>query len=802
MLKNFIKIASRNLLKQKLFSTINILSLAFGMAACLLIFLFIKDERSFDQFHQKKNQIFRLNEVQSFTGTNTQNVALSMPGMAPALEKDYPEVKNYSRFWNRGKRLFEWDNNQLVIKKTVAVDSSFLEIFDFQMIEGNPSEVLDDPYSIVLTEAIADKFFGQQEAINRTLKWGDRLFNVTGIIEDVPENSHLQFDVLLSMPTFILEDSTFNSRFGSNYLVSYLLMEPSTDIALFESKMPQFLLRYMPPDEDETDDVTDYYKIYYQTLSEVHLSSTNVEHDYQNYRKFNGEYLDIFSLVGIFILLIAGVNFMNLMTARASHRWKEVGIRKTVGALKYQLFTQFAVEAVMLGFFAFIIALIIDVIFVPILNEWIGRELSMKYYFDNPLLLITAFVITLLLGFLAGTYPSFYLASFDPSKILKGGIIKTNKSIFRSALVVLQFGLAIAMIVSTFMVVQQLFYIKNKDIGFNKDHIILIEMNQQANEKFEIIKSELMRSAHIVGVTASGQRLGNNFHQWGFKLRADTIIRVTPSNVNVDFDFFNVYEIDILKGRGFSKDYGMDRGGAFVINEAFAKEIGLEDIIGISAGHSWYDDDSLGTIVGISKDFHFNSLHYDINTLAMVVHPDWGYQEMSVKVDGNYMEEAIEEVERIWQNFVPTWPFTYTFLDEHFEELYRSEQQMQVVVSLMAVLAILIACMGLFGLSAITTERKIKEIGIRKILGANIGGIWIGLSKNFALLVMLAFALVTPVTYYFLSIWLEKFAYRVDMNVWIFLLGGMAALCIALATISYHVLRSARTNPAEALRYE
>lgn len=802
MFWNYLKIALRNSWKQKLFSFINIVSLAFGVAACLLIYLFIRDERSFDQFHTQKAQLYRLDEVQSFPGTNTQNVALSMPGMAPNLQKDYPEVLNYTRFWSWGKRLFEEGDTRLIIERTVVVDSTFFELFDYPLIQGSPETVLDEPNSIVISQETAKKFFGEEDPIDKSLVLNEDPFKITGVFENVPENSHLQFDVLISINTVTRENPDFNNRFGSNFMVTYLLFDPTTDIKAFEAKMPAFLSRYMPPDERNGDDVNDFYKIYYQPLTEVHLTSMDIEHDYQNYRKFNGAYLDVFALVGLFILLIAGVNFMNLITARASHRWKEVGVRKTVGALKSQLFAQFVVEAVLLGFLAFIFAILINVSFTPLLNQMIGRELSMAYFFENPLLLILAFAITLGLGFLAGVYPAFHLASYDAVKVLKGGDVKGKKSIFRSSLIVLQFGLAIAMIVSTLLVVQQLFFIKNKDIGLNKDHILLVDMNNEANQKFETLKAELLQSTNIKGVTAAGQRLGNNFHQWGFKLRTDSIRNLTPSNVNVDYDYFDVYEIELKKGRAFSKEYSQDNGFAFIINESFAKDLGIEDPIGVAAGHSWYPDDSLGTIIGVAEDFNFNSLHYDINTLALVVHPDWGYDEMSIKINGAHTEAAIAEVKRKWEELVPSWPFQYSFLDEHFAELYRSDQQMQSVVTIMAILAIFIACLGLFGLSAITTERKIKEIGVRKILGASTWQIMTSLSKNFAFLVLLAFIVFSPLTYWLMNGWLENFAYRININPLIFLIGGLLALVIALLTISFHILRSASANPVEALRYE
>ena len=803
MFRNYLKVAFRNIRTNKLNTFINVLSLTLGIASCMLIYLFIQDEKSFDAFHANKHQLFRLNEVQSFTGTNTQNVALSMAGMGPNLQKDYPEIQNFTRFWGRGKRLFEKGADRLMIEHTVAVDSTFLELFDFKLIAGDRSTALDEPYSLVLTEETAQKFFGEQDdPLGESLELEGQAYKITGILENIPEQSHLQFDVLQSISTITRENPAFNNRFGSNFLVTYLLFDPSANVKDLEGKMPEFLLRYMPPDENSPRDVTDFYKIYFQPFLDVHLGSMEVEHDYQNYRKFNGTYLEVFAIVGLFILIIAGVNFMNLITARASHRWKEIGVRKAIGAMKGQLFAQFVVESLLLGVFSFVLAILFNLLFTPFLNALTDRTLSIFYFFRHPILLMGGFALTLLLGFLAGVYPAIYLASYDTIQVLKGGDVKNRKSIFRSALVILQFGLAIAMIVSTLLVVQQLNYMKNKDIGFDKEHIMLVDMNEEANQIFPTLKEELLKRTHTLGVTASGQRIGNNFHQWGFKLRTDSIVGLTPSNVNVDFDYLNVYDIKVKKGRGFSQEFGTDDGYAFVINESLAEELNIDNPIGVSAGHSWYPDDSLGTIIGVVEDFNFNSLHYEVNTLAMVVHPDWGYDELSVKISGENITAAIAEVQNTWNKLVPSWPFQYSFLDEHFEALYQSDQQMESVVSIMAILAIFIACMGLFGLAAITTERQVKEVGIRKILGASIYEIMLHLSRNFSFAVVLAFIIFSPLTYFVMKGWLENFAFRININIGLFFVGGIIAFIIALLTISYHTFRAAKANPVESLRYE
>lgn len=799
MIRNYFLVALRNIRQSPLYSSVNILSLAIGLAACVVIFLFIKDERSFDAFHSRNANLYRLDEIQSFPGTHVQKVALSMPGMGPALQSDFPEVAQYTRFLSRSNLLVAKDERRFILDNVARVDSTFLEIFDFEVLEGDRATGLDAPYSMMITEETALKFFdGTDNVINNTLTFSDREYKVTGILKNVPENSHMQFDVLISLTTTVSENPEFNDQWGSNFLNTYLVLHRDADVKALEEKFPAFMSRHMDDPQ-----INDYYKLFLQPLSEVHLASTDIEHDYNNYRKFNGAYLEVFFVVGIFILLIASVNFMNLSTARASHRWKELGVRKSAGASKVQLFNQFIFESVLMAASALVLALALGFVLIPILNDLIGRQLSLVPIFEQPVNLLALVGITLLLGLLSGIYPAFYMTSRRLSSMLKGGDKAEGKSFMRSSLVVVQFGLALAMIVSTMVVVQQLNFMKNKDIGFNKDQILLVDMNRDANLAFESLKTEMLRSPHVEGVTASGQRLGNNFHQWGFKVKGDTgIVGLTPSNVNVDYDYLNVYGIKVKEGRGFSKEFPTDNGMAFIINESLAKELALKEPIGTPAGHSWYHNDSLGTIIGIVEDFNFNSLHYAVNTLEMVVHPEWGYDEMSVKIRGGNIEAAIADVKKVWESQVTNYPFYYTFLDDHFQDLYRSDQQMSAVVAIMAGLAILISCMGLFALAAITTERRVKEIGIRKVLGATEYQITYLLSRSYAILIFISFLLVSPVTYWLLQGWLEEFAYRIEINPAVFLLGAMLAFAVALITISYHTIRSARTNPVNTLRYE
>jgi putative ABC transport system permease protein len=798
MIRNYLRIAIRNIRQSPMYAFINIFSLAIGLAACMIIYLFIRDEQSFDAFHEKKAVIYRLDEVQNFTGTNVQKVALSMPGMGPNLLKEFPEIVNYARFMCRPKQLVVKEDKRFLLPFIATVDSTFLDIFDFKVLMGDRNTALDEPYTMMVTEETALKFFSSiEEAMGNTLTFREKEYKITGILQNVPENSHMEFDALASLTTVMAENKEFNNRWGSNFLNTYLVLNPNTDIKALEEKFPAFLRRHMDDPKINT-----YYVLFLQRLEDVHLASTDIEHDYNNYRKFNGKYLDVFSIVGFFIVLIASVNFMNLSTARAAHRWKEIGVRKTVGAYKFQLFMQFIFESLVLAFLALLLAVIVNLISLPFINNAIGRQLSLWPLLE-PINLFYVLVATILLGLMTGIYPSLYMTSFSMSRILKGGDSATgSKSLFRSGLVVVQFGLALAMIVSTLIVVQQLSFMKNKDLGFDKDQMMLIDMNGEANQKFEMLRTELKRNPHILGVTASGQRLGENFHQTSFKVKGDTgVFRITPSNVNVDFEYLDVYGIQLKNGRKFSKDIARDKDFAFIINESFARELGIKDIVGTQAGMGWYHDDSLGNIIGVAKDFNFNSLHYKINTLQMSVHPEWGYDEMSVKLEKDHIEEAIAHVRATWQRHI-TYPFDYSFLDTHFENLYRSDKQMSSVVTIMAGLAILISCMGLFGLAAITTLRKTKEIGIRKVLGATEAQITVLLSKNFTTLIIVSFALASPLTYWLLMKWLDSFAYRITINPLLFVLGGLLALAIALLTISYHTIRSARRNPVNALRYE
>ncbi|MEQ9310663.1 MAG: FtsX-like permease family protein [Balneolaceae bacterium] len=798
MLRNYLLVALRNVRKHKFEAFINVLSLSIGISSCIVIFLFISHERSFDSMHRNSENIYRLCEKQSVPGMNTQIVPLSMPGMGPSLVSDFPEIRNFTRYYGKDNQVWKSGDKKLIVEFGAFVDSTFLEIFDFKFIAGNQATALDNPRSIVITTNTANRFFGNENVIGRTLEMDNTVYRVTGLIENNPKTSHLQFDLLISFSTLTQKKPSINTEFRSNWLITYLELGPDANLNEMSKRYPDYLVR-----NTGSERINEFYKLLLQPLSEVHLLSTEIEFDHHNYRKFNGTYLQVFALIGIVILIIAAINFMNLSTARARNRIKEIGIRKSFGVSRNQLFTQFITESIALAFISLILSFTIVIVSSPLLNSVLDRSFSFLALLYDIRALIVLFTSTLGIGFLAGLYPALLLSSLSSAKILNAGDGFERKSNFRSIITVIQIGSALVLIVGTLVIIQQMRFIKNKDIGITKDHILLVDMNSTANEKRVILKQELLKSRHVLSVTASSQRIGNNFNQWGFKAELDTgILEMAPSNILVDSDYLDVYEIDLLEGRTFSNDISSDDGLAFIVNESFVREVGYSDPIGKRVGHSWYPNDSLGTIIGVVKDFNFNSLHFSINPLAMVVHSTWDYDELSIKLDGLNVRHGLNDVKSIWDKYVPDYPMDYSFLNDHFDEIYKNDHQLSSIISIITILSILIACLGLLGQSAITVHARLKEVAIRKVLGANQIQLFYELSKQILLLILISLIVASPVTYYYLVLWLDNFAFRITINPLTFIFGGLLATTIAIGTISYNVIKAVTTNPIKSLNSE
>ncbi|HEV7382799.1 MAG TPA: ABC transporter permease [Dyadobacter sp.] len=797
MLKNYFKIAFRNIWKNKVFSAINVVGLAIGMAACIIIMLFVFYEKSFDRMHSKN--IYRLNEIQNYEGmVAPQKVALSMFPMGPTLKNDYPEVRNFVRINDKAAVVLGSGAKRVELEKGLYTDSNFFEMFDFKLIEGVRTEVLKNPNSVVLTENGAKRIFGDKNPIGQSIvKYaGDTLtFKVTGIMENVPENSHLQFDALFSFNTVIKPD--FMERWGGNWLVTYLELAPDADVASLENKFPAYLKTYMKGDGWKS------YELFLQPLTEIHSSSSDITHDYQNFHKFNKTYTYTFSVIAIIVLIIACVNFMNLSTARSAGRAREVGVRKSIGAHRAQLAYQFIGESIFLSLISFVLAVVLVKLFLPFVSEFSQRDLQFSI-FSNPVILLISLAGAIAIGVFSGMYPALFLSAFEPVKVLKGKM-GGGKSTFRNTLVIAQFSSAIFLIIATGFAVRQLNFMQQKDPGFVKDQVVVIPLDAKSSPKFQSMKQELLNSSLVQSVTGSGQRLGNNLHQTGVTFRGEGPVRdMASSQVVVDPDYLSLYQIKLVAGRNFTSEES-ENGRTYIINESLAREL-LKDqpvktvasLIGKPFGFSGLD--SLGTIVGVAKDFNFNSLHHKIETLCLFNQKDWGYHEMSVKIKGKDAKAAVAAIESVWKQQVPEHDFTYSFLDEHFAELYRADGQVSNIVGILAGLAILISCLGLFGLASFSAERRVKEIGVRKVMGASVAGIVALLSRDFMKLVFLSIVIAVPLAWVTVNWWLQDFAYRVEMQWWVFAGAGVMAIAIAQLTVSFQSIKAALTNPVKSLR--
>ncbi|TLV01029.1 ABC transporter permease [Dyadobacter luticola] len=799
MLKNYFKIAFRNIWKNKVFSAINILGLAISMAACIVIMLFVSFEKSFDKVHTKN--IYRLDEVQKFEGmVAPQKVALSMFPMGPTLKKDYPQIKDFIRIRKSEHVMLTVGEKKVEMPQVIWADPNFFQMFDYKLIEGDKNSALKEPNSIVLSEKSAVSIFGKENPIGKyvTNYSNDTLtFKVTGLMEDAPANSHLQFDALFSFTTIIKPD--FMDNWGGNWLVTYLELAPGTNVAALEKKFPTFLKTHMKNDGWK------FYELFLQPLGDVHAKSSDITHDYINHQKFDRGYTYIFSVIAIIVLVIACVNFMNLSTARSTGRAKEVGIRKSIGAQRFQLAGQFIGESVLLAMIALVLAIAVVKLVMPAVANFSQRALEFSI-FTNPGLLLTILAATILIGIFSGLYPAAFLSSFEPIQVLKG-TLRIGKSGFRNALVIAQFTAAVFLITATGFAVKQLRFMVNKDPGFSREQVVIIPLDSKSNPKYSSLKQELLASPYIEKVSGSQQRLGNNFHQTGVSFVGTGAKKdIASSQVVVDPDYLSLYKIKLVAGRNF-QDTPADNAKSYIINKSLAKKLleeeptlTMQSLIGKRFGFSGMD--SLSTIVGIAEDFNFNSMHHKIETLCLFNQKDWGYSEMSVRIKGENVKQAVAAIQSVWKTQVPEQPFTYSFLDEHFASLYQADSQVSEIVGILAGLAVFISCLGLFGLASYSAERRVKEIGVRKVMGASVAGIVALLSRDFLKLVIAAILIASPIAWWAINTWLNDFAYRIDIEWWMFVAAGLLAVLVAMCTISFQSIKAALTNPVKSLRAE
>ncbi|MCF3107477.1 ABC transporter permease [Niabella sp. CC-SYL272] len=799
MIKNYFKTAWRNLWRNKVFTAINIIGLALGIGVSLVIILFVMYEQSFDDFHTRN--LYRLNEVQKQEGlAASQKVPISMFPMASTMKQEFPEIVNFTRVRRAEKYQATYGEKRMDLPRAFFVDSAFLDMFNFKLLSGDRQHALQQPLSAVITASAARKLFGSENPVGkRIMHYGGDTASlmVTGVLRDIPRNSHMQFDLLISFATDYKQRMMRN--WGGNGWVTYFELAPHTDIRALERKFPGYLKKYLAMEDQWKN-----YELFLLPIKDIHARTGDIVLDLVNYRKFDKKYTDLFFVIALVILVIACINFMNLSTARSAERAREVGVRKTAGARRLQLGLQFVAESVLLCMLALLIAAAGVVLFLPKINLLIDRDLSLQLL--NGYTWLALLSGALLIGIISGLYPAFYLSSFAPVKVLKGSVqTGRNKPALRNVLVVIQFSSAVFLIVTTIFAVRQLNYMQERDPGFNREQVLTIRLNGITYKKYDILKEELLRNSNITGVTGAQDQLGGHLDQSGvgFTAPGAPVRTISATRLIVDHDYLNLYKIPLVAGTNFSPDPSL-RGSEYIINETLARELMKElphakisDLLGSKFGF-----DSLGRIVGIARDFNFNSLHHKIETLFLFNQKDFGFSTLSVKLNGRQARSVMPFIKSVWEKYCPDQTLEYQFLDDHFADLYRSDKQVSTIIAILAALAIVISCLGLFGLALYAAERRTKEIGIRKVLGASVRGVVALLSAGFLKYVVIAILIACPLAWISVHKWLEGYAYRIDMVWWVFLLAGLLAAGIALITIGFQVLRAAKANPVKALRSE
>ncbi len=819
MIRNYFTIAFRSLNKHRFYSFINIAGLAIGVASCLVIVLFVINEMGYDKHHVQASRIYRINSEIKFNG-NHWNLAVAPAPLAGTLLQDYPEIESAVRFRQRGSHLLRVNGAAESFKeqKCIWVDSTFFEIFTVPVVAGDPGTALKEPNTIAISSSLANKYFPGGSALGQSLILDNDLnCTVTAVFSDMPDNSHFRYDVLISLST--LEEAK-STTFLSNNFNTYLLLKEGADPKALESKFPAFVYKYIGPQAaaalggDFTMEkfIQSGNKIEFtlMPLLDIHLHGALTGE-----MRANGDitYVYLFAAIALFILGIACINFMNLSTARSANRAKEVGVRKVLGSLRLHLIRQFLLESIMLSAGAFVLAVGLAYLFIPIFNDLSLKQLVLP--FDNPFFYVLLLIFALIIGVIAGLYPSFFLSAFKPINVLKGQLSLGMKSGFiRSALVVFQFVISIFLVVGTLTVNRQLNYIQSKKIGFEKDQILVVNDAYALGDKMQSFKEEVLKNSFITNGSITGflpvegtWRNDNSFWKKGGEPTQENMVSL--QNWSVDNDYIETLGMKIVMGRNFSKDIPSD-SSAVIINQAAVKRFNLEpDPIGMEittfanlSGGGTPDPSQTRSwrIIGVVEDFHFESMRQDIRALGLFLGSSPGNVIFSFQAKN--AQDVIQAVEKSWKSLAPGQPFQFSFLDEDFGKMYASEQRLGRTFGTFAGLAIFIACLGLFALTSFTAEQRTKEIGIRKVLGASVGSIVILLSREFGKLILIAFVLAAPVAWLAVDWWLKNYTYKVEIGVGIYILAGAFAFVIAWVTMGYQSIKAARSNPVNSLRSE
>lgn len=807
MFKNYLNTALRNLLKRKGYTFLNILGLAIGMACSLMILLYVQDELSYDRFNVNADQIYRVNFFFRMGGRES-HIAVNAPPTAQVLIDEFPEITDAVRFRDRGSRIIQYEDNSFKEKRVIFADASFFRVFSVPLIKGNPETALEKPNTLVLSQSAVEKYFGDEEPVGKTVKLSNETdYLVTGVYEDIPHNSHFHFDVMLSMSS--LEESRDLSWLSQNFQ-TYLVINENTDIPALEAKFPDMLLKYMGPQvqqilgqsmEELMANQNMAMELSLMPIKDIHLHS---DVDAELEPNSDIKYVYIFSAIAFFILIIASINFMNLSTARASGRAKEVGIRKVLGSYKKDIIKQFLTESMLLSLISLALAVILVLLALPLFNRLSGKALSGLGLLSLPLI-GALFGVTILTGLFAGSYPAFFISAFQPVNVLKGHVrtgVKTG--ILRSGLVVFQFAASIILIIGTIVVYNQLHFIQNKKLGFEKEQVVILEDAYLLGDQAETFKEEMLKYSQIANASISGflpvpsnRNSVTIFPDGNFDDPRTASIQAWA----VDYDYIKTMGMKIEKGRDFSLDYSTDTE-ATIINQQAVKQYGYENPLGQRLNRFTSDDGDSQSyeVIGVVEDFHFDSLRNSIG--PMILFLGGNSSSMSFRFKTDEMAKTIELLRLKWKEFLPQQPFIYSFLDERFFEVYETEQRFGKIFGVFAGLAIFIGCLGLFGLASFVAEKRTKEIGIRKVLGASVPNITGLLMKEFLVLICLANFVAWPVSYFVMKGWLNDFAFRMTIQIWIFVAAGVLTLFIAILTVCFQSIKAALANPADSLMYE
>lgn len=810
MIKNYFKTTIRSLIKNKLFSSTNILGLAIGVAGCLLIAVFISNELSFDRFHRYSDRVFRLSrQFINSNGSMQLHLGHLAPPFGPLLANDFAEIEESTRLFQNTVS-FRKDDRLLFEENAFFAEENVFEIFDIELISGDTGSVLINPGTVLLSERTAQKYFPDQDAVGQNLEAeGSMNVMVEGVFKDFPYNSHFHPDVLIAFNT--LRDSSIygaenlRSNWGNNSFSTYIRLPDGYPYQDLEQQFPAFIDRHLTSVYNLSGDVkaSDRTKLFLLPLTKIHLHS-HLDSEIEE----NGDIrrVWIFGFIALLILLIACINYMNLSTAQASTRAKEIGVRKVVGAKRGEVARQFLVESIFVAVIACILGIAISYFLIPVVSNFLGQDLyvSTKMLTMLPLIALGAAIV---IGVLAGFYPSIVLSAFRPITILRGDSEGSGSGLLRKVLVVGQFSIATILIIATIVVFRQLHFMLNKDLGFEKEQIAYISYNDELNERYESFENQLLSHPDIIEICRSSRipsgRLLDSYGSAQVQI-GDSLYQndVNLKMVMVDDQFVPTYGLKLAAGRNFRQDFGEEAISSFLLNESAIRTMGFksaEEAVGTNIQYAGRE----GQIAGVINDFNFEPLHEDIiPTIFFVPSMSNNYNVISLKISTRSSGGAINHLENTWKTFLPRIPFEYQFLDDRFAQLYEAEQRQANVFIGFALIAIFIACMGLFGLATFVARRRIKEIGIRKVLGASTSGLVGLLSKDFLKLVFIALLIASPLSWYLMNKWLDNFAYRINIDWWIFLIAGVLAVGVAFLTISYQSIKSALANPVYSLKEE